>query len=48
MGVNCLDYCSNVISSDRVTNDSGVEGYYVNNVNLGNLVITFLPEDMRD
>lgn len=48
MGVNCLDYCSNVISSDRVTNDSGVEGYYVNNVNLGNVVITFLPEDMRD
>lgn len=46
-GQNFLDYSSNIISSGPVTNKNGLSGYYVNNVTVGDVVLTLFPEDVR-
>ena len=46
-GQNFLDYSSNIISSGPATNKNGLSGYYVNNITVGDVVLTFFPEDVR-
>ena len=46
-GQNFLDYSSNIISSGPATNKNGLSGYYVNNITVGDVVLTLFPEDVR-